>query len=440
MSDMKEDFLEKDTAVDSAENEKPEAATTVQDTNIEDIKEQNTDNSHKEEVTEPIADNPKEESMADFNIVSLHKGQKVKGKIIRVTDDELIVNVEYKSDGIVSKDEILLEEDKPLSEVFHEGDEIEVEVVQVNDGEGNVILSQKKLAKDQAWKYIEDAYRTGIEVIGTAKEVVKGGLLANIKGFSAFVPASQLSLRYVPDLNTFIGQKLRLKILEIDKKRNRAVASQKAILEAEEAEKKRQVWENIQEGQRLTGEVKRLTNFGAFVDIGGVDGLIHISDLSWGHIKSPKQVVSEGQKVEVVVLSVDKENNKISLGYKQTLPHPWDNIEQKYPAGQIFQGKVVRITTFGAFVELEPGVDGLVHISQISDKRINKVEDVLKTGNIVSVKVLEVKPEEKRISLSIKEAAPKQEEPQKEEEESPFIKEEMTVSLSEFFPDQNKTE
>jgi len=436
MSNTNEVMLEKMVV---AENEATETeAKSAQEKDMIVNEEHNASVSNIDDV-ETTGEEQKEETMADFDIVSLRPGQVVKGKILRVSEDELIVNVGYKSDGVVSKNDIMLEEEQPLSDVFHEGDDIDVEVIKVNDGEGNVILSQKNIVKHQAWKAIENAYQSGTEVTGTGKEVVKGGLLANVKGFSAFIPASQLSLRFVADLNSFVGQKLRLKILEIDKKRNRIVASQRAILEAEEAEKKRKVWESIQEGQRVTGEVKRLTNFGAFVDIGGVDGLIHISDLSWGHIKSPKQVVSEGQQVEVVVLSVDRENNRISLGYKQTMPQPWDNIEQKYPVGEVFQGKVVRIATFGAFVELEPGVDGLVHISQISDKRVNKVEDVLKTGDVVSVKVLDVKPEDKRISLSIKEAVSKQEEtPQ--EEESPYVKEEMTVPLSDFFPNQDKAE
>jgi len=436
MSNTNEVMLEKMVV---AENEATETeAKSAQEKDMIVNEEHNASVSNIDDV-ETTGEEQKEETMADFDIVSLRPGQVVKGKILRVSEDELIVNVGYKSDGVVSKNDIMLEEEQPLSDVFHEGDDIDVEVIKVNDGEGNVILSQKNIVKHQAWKAIENAYQSGTEVTGTGKEVVKGGLLANVKGFSAFIPASQLSLRFVADLNSFVAQKLRLKILEIDKKRNRIVASQRAILEAEEAEKKRKVWESIQEGQRVTGEVKRLTNFGAFVDIGGVDGLIHISDLSWGHIKSPKQVVSEGQQVEVVVLSVDRENNRISLGYKQTMPQPWDNIEQKYPVGEVFQGKVVRIATFGAFVELEPGVDGLVHISQISDKRVNKVEDVLKTGDVVSVKVLDVKPEDKRISLSIKEAVSKQEEtPQ--EEESPYVKEEMTVPLSDFFPNQDKAE
>ncbi len=405
-------------------------------------------NESEEKTEESPEEEIKEETMEDFDIISLRSGQIVTGKIIRVTDEELFVNVGYKSDGVVSLNDIMLEEDKPLTEVFHEGDEIEVEVRKVNDGEGNVILSQKNIVKNQAWKLIEEAFHNEQEIIGIGKQVVKGGLLANIKGFTAFVPASQLSMRYVADLSIFIGQELRLRILETDKRRNRVVASQRAVLESEEAEKRQEVWETIEEGQLIKGEVKRITNFGAFVDIGGVDGLIHISDLSWGHIKSPKQVVSEGQEVEVVILTADKENNRISLGYKQNLPHPWDNIEDKYPSGQVFQGKVVRITTFGAFVELEPGVDGLVHISQISDKRVNKVEDVLSTGEMVNVKVLEVKSQDRRISLSIREAVEKQERPERPEKptkkqavkESPFVKEEMTVSLGDLFKEQQEKE
>ncbi|HHU48745.1 MAG TPA: 30S ribosomal protein S1 [Clostridiales bacterium] len=483
MSDVKEEILEKDAAEVAAEIQQSEPANIDQDdaaaeTVDEGIisgsaqREQNTVTDEQEttasgneeesvvndeetkteaepqteEVEETEENKPleeetneiiKSETMEDFSIVSLRPGQIVQGKILRVTDEELIVNVGYKSDGVVAKEDIMLEEEQPLTEAFHEGDKIEVEVIKVNDGEGNVVLSQKNIVKHQAWKVIEDAFQSGEEICGIGKEVVKGGILANIKGFSAFVPASQLSLRYVADLSVFVGQKLRLQILEVDKRRNRVVASQRAVLEAEEAERRQKVWDNIEEGQKISGEVKRLTNFGAFVDIGGVDGLIHISDLSWGHIKSPKQVVSEGQQVEVLVLSVDKENNRISLGYKQTLPHPWDNIEEKYPVGQIFQGKVVRITNFGAFVELEPGVDGLVHISQISDNRVDKVEDVLQTGEQVSVKILDVKPDDKRISLSIREAVEKKEK-KPQEQEIPYTNEEMTVSLGEFFPEQNE--
>lgn len=445
MDQFKDEFVEKETADNAVDNEIAEAADNTGDAEVS-VDNETADtpvDSQEVEVVEEgeAADNVSqepvtEETMEDFDIVSLRSGQIVKGTILRVSDDELIVNVGYKSDGIITSDEVILEDDQAsLSEAFKEGDEIEVEVLKVNDGDGNVLLSQKNIVRHRIWKEVEEAFQGQKEVTGVGKEVVKGGLLANIKGITAFVPASQLSVRYVADLSTFVGEKLRLRIIETDKRRGRVVASQRVILEEEEAMKRRQVWENIEEGQRIKGEVKRLTNFGAFVDIGGVDGLIHISDLAWGHIKNPKQVVSEGQEVEVVVLAVDKEKNRISLGYKQTLPHPWDNIEDKYPVGQIVEGKVVRIATFGAFVELEPGVDGLVHISQISNQRVNKVEDVLSVGQTVSAKVLDVKPDERRISLSIREAAAPKEEAPKKEESSPFVKEEMSVPMAEFFPD-----
>lgn len=467
-SEAKQEELEQ-AAVEAATEEQltdatPETSPEVdepkipaQEKDASKLEDQNTDATIIEEQDEELAHDGQEDqeadqgevkeetTMEDFEIVSLHPGQIVTGKILRVTDNELIVNVGYKSDGVVSIDDIMLEEEKPLTEVFHEGDNIEVEVRKVNDGDGNVILSQKNIVKNKAWTMIEEAFHNEQEIIGTGMQVVKGGLLASIKGFTAFVPASQLSLRYVADLNIFVGQELRLRILETDKRRNRVVASQRAVLETDEAEKRKQVWETIEEGQLIKGEVKRITNFGAFVDIGGVDGLIHISDLSWGHIKSPKQVVSEGQEIEVIILSVDKEKNRISLGYKQTLPHPWDNIEEKYPTGKIFEGKIVRITSFGAFIELEPGVDGLVHISQISDQRVNKVEDVLKTGEMTHVKVLDVKPKEKRISLSIKEAVEKPVKQEKEEKkrspkESPFVKEEMTFTLGDILQEQKNKE
>ncbi|HPZ06013.1 MAG TPA: S1 RNA-binding domain-containing protein, partial [Clostridiales bacterium] len=285
--------------------------------------------------------NDEELTMKDFEVEKLWDGKRITGEILEVADDRLTVNIRYKSDGIVPIEEVFIEPGLRLGDIFKAGDKIEVEVLKVRDDEGNVLLSHRKVAKERVWKDIEQAYKAQTEVIGVGKEVIKGGILADVNGVQAFVPASQLSTHYVDNLNAFINQNLRLKILEVDKKRNRIVASQRVVLEAEEEERRRQVWDNIQEGQKVKGEVKRLTKFGAFVDLGGVDGLIHISDLSWGHIKNPGQVVQEGQQVEAVVLSVDKENNRISLGYKQTIPHPWEDIDQKYPVGSIVEGKVV---------------------------------------------------------------------------------------------------
>jgi len=375
-------------------------------------------------------------TMDNVEVVSLKPRQIIKGTVLRISDDEVVVNIGYKADGIISKDDVLLEDGKSLQETFKVGDEIEVEVVKVNDGEGNVVLSHKSVAVRKAWKEIEEGFKQEREFKGTCVEVVKGGVMAEIKGIRAFVPASQLSTHYVEDLSVFVGQPLRLRIIELERGRNRVVASQRVILQAEEEARKKALWDSLQEGQRITGTVKRLTSFGAFVDIGGVDGLIHISDLSWGRVGHPREVLKEGQQVEVVVLGVDREKERISLGYKQTLPHPWDNVEEKYPVGSVVKGKVVRIASFGAFVELEPGVDGLVHISQVANKRVNKVEDVLKVGDEVQAKVLEVDGKAQRIGLSIRETLPEEKEPPKpKKQEGPtFEKEQMTVNLGEFFP------
>ncbi len=413
-----------------AQEEAPEQAEPLkEETSIEEVVSNEEPPQEEEEIS----------TMEGYEktMVSLKPGQVVTGIVLRVTDKDIIVNVGYKSDGVVPAEEISLDHGVKPSDLYKEGDAIEVAVLKVKDEDGNVLLSQKSIAHRKVWKDIEEALNSKAEMVAVASEVVKGGLIAKIKGVSAFVPASQVSTRYVEDLKMFIGQPLRLQILEIDRQRNRVVASQKAILQGEEALAKQALWENIKEGQKRTGEVKRLTHFGAFVDIGGVDGLIHVSDLAWGHVGHPKEVVSEGQQVEVIVLSADQEKDRISLGLKQLIPHPWENIEQKYVAGTLTAGKVVRITAFGAFVELEPGVDGLVHISQISDQRVQKVEDVLKQGDMVTVRILDVKPNDKRISLSIREAVDRpvvQPVAAPVEPEVTPENEGMTVSLGDFFP------
>ena len=336
------------------------------------------------------------EEAIDKTIVQIRPGQIITGKVEMITDDEVCVNIGYKSDGIVKKSEL-------SSTDVKEGDEIEVEVVKVNDGEGNVLLSQKNIINRKAWDEICAKEEAGEFVEGVGKEAVKGGLLADVAGIRTFIPASQLSLRYVEKIDEFVGQNMTLKIIEIDKTKKRIVASRKAVLMAEEAEKKKKIWENLQVGSVVKGTVRRLADFGAFVDIGGVDGLVHVTDLSWGRVKHPSDVVSVGQEIDVKILNVDPERERISLSYKQTQPRPWTVAGEKYPVGSVVEGKVVRITTFGAFVELEPGLDGLVHISQCALTRIAKVEDAVNVGDIVRVKVLDVNTEAKRISLSIRE-------------------------------------
>ena len=332
----------------------------------------------------------------DKTLVQLRPGQIVTGQVVQITDDEVCVNVGYKADGLVKKTDLSSTDVKI-------GDEIEVEVVKVNDGEGNVLLSQKNIINRKAWEDICAKEEAGEFVEGIGKEAVKGGLLADVEGVRTFIPASQLSLRYVEKIDEFVGQPMKLKIIEIDKAKKRIVASRKAVLMAEEAEKKKHIWETLEVGSIVKGTVRRLADFGAFVDIGGVDGLVHVTDLSWGRVKHPSDVVSVGQEIDVKILNVDPERERISLSYKQTQPRPWTVAADKYPVGSVVEGKVVRITTFGAFVELEPGLDGLVHISQCALTRIAKVEDAVNVGDIVRVKVLDVNTEAKRISLSIRE-------------------------------------
>ena len=365
------------------DNENKEMTTMSAD---EEIQEQETNQSTSD--ADFMAD-------IDRTMVQIRPGQTITGTVVQITDDEVCVNVGYKADGLVKKADLTSVDCKV-------GDEIEVEVVKVNDGEGNVLLSQRNIVNRKFWDEIVEKYENDQYVDGIGKEAVKGGLIATVNGIRTFIPASQLSQRYVEKIEEFVGQPMQLKIIEIDKSKKRIVASRKAVLQAEEAEKKKAVWGTLNAGEVVKGTVRRLTDFGAFVDIGGVDGLVHVTDLSWGRVRHPSDVVSVNDEIDVKILNVDPEKERISLSYKQTQPRPWDIAPEKYPIGAIVEGKVVRITTFGAFVELEPGLDGLVHISQCALTRINKVEDAVQVGDVVRVKVLDVNPEARRISLSIR--------------------------------------
>ena len=348
-----------------------------------------------------LAPKTEEEAKNDFmaevdaTLVRIRPGQTVTGTVVQITEDEVCVNIGYKSDGLIKRSD-LVDQDAKL------GDEIEVEVVKVNDGEGNVLLSQKNIVNRKAWDALMAKYEAGEYIEAVGKDAVKGGLIADASGIRAFVPASQLSQHYVEKINEFVGKEMKLKIIEVDEKKKRVVASRKAVVAEEAAARKKEAWANLEEGVVIHGIVRRLTEFGAFVDVGGVDGLIHITDLSWGRIKHPSEVVKPGQEVDVKILSLDHERERIQLGYKQLQPRPWDNATERYPEGSIVEGKVVRITDFGAFVELEPGLDGLVHISQCSLNRVAKVEDAVQVGQVVRVKVQSVDTEKRRIGLSIR--------------------------------------
>ena len=335
----------------------------------------------------------------------IHNGQLLTGRVISVTaDGEVCVDLGYKSDGIIPRDEFSTDPDVDPTAAVAVGDTIEVEVLKVNDGDGNVLLSRKNIESKKVWEqFSTDAESDGKIVEAVGKRVVKGGLIASIDGIEAFIPASQIATKYVEKLDEFVGQTMRVKIIEVDKQRKRVVASRKAVLIEEAEEAKRQKWAQLENGAKVTGVVRRLTDFGAFVDIGGIDGLVHVTDAAWGRVKHVNEVFKVGQTIEVIILEVNAEKQRVSLGYKQLQPKPWTLAAEKYPVGSIVEGKVVRIVTFGAFVALEPTIDGLIHISQVGARRVTKVEDELNVGDVVRCKVLEVNPEQRRISLSRKE-------------------------------------
>lgn len=344
------------------------------------------------------------EELLNQSLVSLHTGDIVKGTVLNVVNEEVSVNLGYKSDGIISRGEFSSDANVIPSEVVKPGDEIEVFVVRVNDGEGNVLLSRKRIEAQKGLAEIEAAYNEKAVVTGKVTSVVKGGLIAVVNGVRVFIPSSQVSNKFVDDLSVFKDQELSFNIIELDRAKNRIIGGRKALIEKEANEKKAALFDSIEAGKKVTGTVSRLTDFGAFVDLGGIDGLIHISEMSWGRISNPKDVLKEGQTVEAIVLEVDKEKGKISLSLKDADKNPWKIAVEKYAVGTVVEGKVVRMVPFGAFVELEPGVDGLVHISQIAEKHVVKPEDELKIGEVIKVKVLEVNPEQKKISLSKKAA------------------------------------
>ena len=379
-------------------------------------------------------------------VVRLKKGQLIKGSVVQVTDDDVSVNIGSKSDAIIHKNEISLHDANPR-DLFKVGDEIEAEVISLNDGEGNILLSRKRVERKQNWIAMQENVGTEKLYKCTIRKAVKGGVTTKVEGYSAFIPASHLSLKYVEDLKQFEGQEMEVTLIDADKRQERLVASHKSVLLKEKQEKEQELWNSFVKGSRIHGVVKRLTDFGAFVDVGGVDGLLHISDLAWSRVKHPSDIVSEGQELELLVLNVDPAKRKIALGYKQLQPKPWDLVPEKYLVGDIVKGKVVRIVPFGAFVQLEPTVDGLIHISQIAPHRLEKVEDALRVGDMVDAKILEVNAEKHKISLSRKALLATEEKPVEKKEETqseenfryeiPPIQE-STVSLADFFPKKDE--
>lgn len=342
-------------------------------------------------------------------------GEIVNGEVIQVSDREIVVNLGCKKDGIVPRDEFTLEGDQKLTDLFKVGDEIQAKVLKTDDGDGNILLSKKKLAVNEHWDEINSALDDKSFVNAKVVKEVKGGVIAVYKEVSGFIPLSQLSDKFIEKADEFVGKILPVRVTRVDQKRNKAVFSHKAFLSEERHKKVQDIWDSLSIGDIVEGTVMRFTEYGAFIDIGGLDGLLHISEISWGKLKHPQEALKIGEKVQVKILSMNTEKGKISLGLKQNRPEPWSIIDEKYQVGQFISGKVVQIKDYGAFVELEPGLDGLVHISEIAYKRVTNIADELTVGQDVSAKILEIDKERKRISLSIKETL---EPPVIEEEEA----------------------
>lgn len=338
------------------------------------------------------------EELFEDSLVQIQSGSIVDGTVSSITGNSVIVDLGFKSAGILPTSDF--EEDTIKNVKI--GDEISAYVVRVNDGEGYVLLSKKRVDGIKMWENIDKLIENKENINVKVTDEVGAGLLADKNGIRVFIPASQLAERNA-NLKSYIGRSLNVRFLEVNKERRKVVASERVVVAEERKNKQNEVWNTIKEGQEIKGEVRKLEKFGAFVDLGGVDGLVHISELSWGKIKHPSEVLRVGDIVTVNVLSVDKENKKISLGYKKAEDNPWTNIEENYKIGEEVTGKVVSIMPFGAFVEIQKGLEGLLHISQICEKRINTPAEVLKDGQTVTARIIKIESDKKRLELSMRE-------------------------------------
>lgn len=335
--------------------------------------------------------------------LTLNNGDIVDGTVVDVQNNEVIVDLGgFKYNGQLSADQLTDDPTVKPQDIVKPGDSIKVYVVGVNDGEGKVVLSRKKLVAMESWNKIKEAYENGEILTGKVIKAVKGGVIVLTEGSQVFIPARQASERFIQDLSTLVGDEVAYKVIEIDERRKRVVGSVRVILEAQRKEREEKFWADAEIGKHYQGVVKSLTSFGAFVDIGGVDGLVHISELSWNKIKHPSEIVKEGDLLDVYIKDMNKETNKISLGFKKAEDNPWVIAQGKYNIGDVVKVKIVRMMPFGAFAEIMPSVDGLIHISQIADRRIGKPEDVLTIGQEVDAKITDLNWDEKKISLSIR--------------------------------------
>ena len=355
-----------------------------------------------------------EASFRDFN-----DGDIVEGEVVKIDRDEVLLDIGYKSEGVIPSKELSIRHDVDPNEVVKVGERLEALVLQKEDKEGRLILSKKRAQYERAWGRIEEVMTSGQTIKGPVIEVVKGGLILDI-GLRGFLPASLVDLRRVRDLHPFVGTELEAKIIELDRNRNNVVLSRRAFLEESQSEGRKTFLQSLQKGERRKGTVSSIVNFGAFVDLGGVDGLVHVSELSWKHVDHPGEVVAVGQEVEVEVLDVDLERERVSLSLKATQEDPWKEFERTSTAGSVISGQVTKLVPFGAFIRVAPGIEGLVHISELSHEHVDTPESVLSVGDEVQVKVIDVDVNRRRVSLSMRQvSAPPVREPEIKAEPEP---------------------
>jgi small subunit ribosomal protein S1 len=337
----------------------------------------------------------------DLTIPLFNEGDVVTGRVVRVDKDEVLVDIGYKSEGVIPLSELSIRKTVNVEDEVSLGEMVDALVMQKEDQDGRLILSKKRARFEKAWKRIEAAAAAAETVEGTVIEVVKGGLILDL-GVRGFLPASLVDIRRVQDLDEFLGRKLECKVIELNRSRNNVVLSRRAVLEDERREIRQKILDELQPGQVVEGVISNIVDFGAFVDLEGIDGLIHISELSWSHVNHPSEVLQIGEKVRVKVLDIDRDRQRISLGLKQTQADPWQSVIEEHQIGDVVRGRVTKVVTFGAFVEIHPGVEGLVHISELAAHHVENPREVVNQGDELSVRIIEIDGDRRRLSLSLK--------------------------------------
>src|SRR5438046_302750 len=336
----------------------------------------------------------------DATIVPFEEGDVVTGKVVRIDRDEVLIDIGYKSEGVIPNHELSIRKSVDPSEEVELGEEVDALVLTKEDQDGRLILSKKRARFEKAWRTIERAAESGEAVTGTVIEVVKGGLIVDL-GVRGFLPASLVDIRRVQNLDEFLGQKIECRVIELNRSRNNVVLSRRAVLEEERKEQRQEILDRLQPGMVVEGAISNIVDFGAFVDLDGIDGLIHISELSWGHVNHPSEVLSIGDTVRVKVLDIDRDRQRISLGLKQTQEDPWERVVNTYNVGDVLEGKVTKVVSFGAFVEVMEGVEGLVHISELAQHHVENPREIVDPGQEGRVKILEIDDERRRLALSL---------------------------------------